>query len=81
LHEDKRQKHLQLLNTIKENIKYLTPRQVLQVKRARKLFHAIGNLTTDDLKAIIWMNLIQNNIVTTNDVNLATKVFGEDIGA
>ena len=27
------------------------------------------------------MNLIRNNIVTTADVNLATKVFGPDIGS
>jgi hypothetical protein len=74
-------KHLQLRNTIKENYKYLPPRQVLRVKRARKLFHAMGNLTADDLKAIIQMNLIQNNMVTTDNINLATKVFGDDIGA
>ena len=27
------------------------------------------------------MNLIRNNIVTTADVNLATKLFGPDIGS
>ena len=27
------------------------------------------------------MNIIQNNIITTVDVNLATKVFGPDIGS
>jgi isopentenyl diphosphate isomerase/L-lactate dehydrogenase-like FMN-dependent dehydrogenase len=54
---------------------------VLRAKRARKLFHAMGNPAADNLKAIIWMNLIQNNIVTMDDINLATKVFGEDVRA
>jgi hypothetical protein len=30
-----------------------------------RLFQAMGTLTTEDLKAMIWMNLICNNIVTT----------------
>jgi hypothetical protein len=33
----------------------------------------------DDLKAMIIMNLIKNNVVTTEDVNLATKAYGPDI--
>jgi hypothetical protein len=34
----------------------------------------------DDLKAMISMNLIKNNMVTTDDVNLATKAYGPDVG-
>jgi hypothetical protein len=40
----------------------------------------MGTPTVEDLKAMIWMNLIKNNVVTTDDVNLATKAFGPDIG-
>ena len=36
--------------------------------------------TIDNLKALIRMNLIRNNLVTTEDVNLATKAYGADIG-
>ena len=34
-----------------------------------------------DLKAIIRMNLIKNNEVSTEDVNLAEKAFGPDVNA
>jgi hypothetical protein len=39
----------------------------------------MGIPTVDDLKAMIRMNLIKNNVVTTEDVNLATKAYGADI--
>jgi hypothetical protein len=39
----------------------------------------MGTPTVDDLKAMIRMNLIKNNVVTTEDVNLATKAYGPDI--
>jgi hypothetical protein len=29
---------------------------------------------------MIWMNLIKNNVVTTDDVHLATEALGPDIG-
>ena len=41
----------------------------------------MGTPTVDDLKAMILMNIIRNNIVTTVDINLATIVFGSDIGS
>jgi hypothetical protein len=41
----------------------------------------MGTPTVSDLKAMIQMNLIKNNLVTTADINLATKAFGPDIGA
>jgi hypothetical protein len=31
------------------------------------------------MKAIIWMNAIKNNPVTTEDVNIAEKIFGPDV--
>ena len=40
----------------------------------------MGTPTVEDLKAMIRMNLIKNNVVTTDDVNLATKAYGPDVG-
>jgi hypothetical protein len=40
----------------------------------------MGTPTVEDLKAMIQMNLIRNNKVTTKDVNLAVKAFGPDVG-
>ena len=35
--------------------------------------------TVDYLKAMIFMNLIKNNVVTTDDVNLAIKAYSPDV--
>ena len=43
---------LQLVNTIKENLSYLSPQQEFQAKRARKLFQAMRMPTAKDLKGI-----------------------------
>ena len=40
----------------------------------------MGTLTVDDLKAMIQMNPIKNNKVTTDDVNLAMKDNGPYVG-
>jgi hypothetical protein len=41
----------------------------------------MGMPTTENLKAIIQMNLIWNNIVTAEEINLMARVFREDIRA
>jgi hypothetical protein len=66
--------------TLEENLKFLSPRQQKHAYQARELYDAMGTPTVDDLKAMIRLNLIWNNIVTTEDVNLAVKAFGPDVG-
>ena len=39
----------------------------------------IGIPTVEYLKATICMNIIKNNVVTTDDVNLGTKSYGPDV--
>ena len=34
----------------------------------------------DDLKAKFCMNIIKNNMVTTEDINLSTKAYRLDVG-
>jgi hypothetical protein len=70
---------MQLPNTTKEHISFLTPRQIERSKCARKLHEAMGAPTTDDLKAMVRMNLIKDNEVTTEDINLAVCAFGPDV--
>jgi hypothetical protein len=70
-----------MIQKIEENTKFLTPRQQKQARRARALYHATGTPTVDNLKAMIRMNLIWNNVITrTEDINLTTKAYGDDIG-
>ncbi len=71
----------QFVNTVDENKLFYTKRQFERAKRAHQLFHALGTAMIGDLKAVIWMNLIKNNPVTTQDVDIAQKLFGAEVGA
>ena len=68
-------------SVVTDNLKYMSKRQRKRAKAARKIFQAVGTPTTQDLKAIIRMNLIKNMEITTEDVNLAEKAFGPDVGS
>jgi hypothetical protein len=70
----KKQSHL--INTVKEKRVGYTQRQFEQAKRAQELYHIVGMLTIESLKALIKMNAIKNCPVTTEDVNNAKKIFG-----
>jgi hypothetical protein len=74
-------KPMQLMNLVTENMKFLSKQQRKRARRAREFYVAMGTPTDDDLKALVQMNLITNNVVTTADINLATKTYGPDIGA
>ena len=43
------------------------------------MYQALGMPTTMDLKAMIRINLIKDNKVTTEDITLVEKVYGLDI--
>jgi hypothetical protein len=74
-----KKKPYQFLTTVKDNMKFLSKRQQERAKKARELLEVMGTPTVDDLKAMIRMDLIKNNVVTTEAVNLATKAYGPDI--
>ncbi len=71
----------QFINTLEENKKFYTQHQFEQAKRARELFHSLGTPLINDMKALIQMNTIKNNPVTTEDVDIAKKIFGPDISS
>ena len=70
----------QMLNTLKENKKFFTPRQFEHAKLTRDLFHSLGCPSLKNLKGVIRMNMIRDNPVTTKDIDLAEHIFGPDIG-
>jgi hypothetical protein len=74
-----KKKPYQFRTTVKDNMKFLSKRQQERAKKARELLEVMGLPKVDDLKAMIRMNLIKNNVVTTEDVNLAMKAYGPDI--
>jgi hypothetical protein len=72
-------KKVQFLETVDENKKFYTKRQFQRAKRACKLLYSLGYPSINDMKAIIWKNAIKNNPVTTEDINIAEKIFGPDV--
>ena len=69
------------VQTVEENMQFHTPREVARAKKARNLLAALGFPTVADLKTAIAMNAIADLPVTTNDVVLAEKIFGPDLGS
>ena len=49
-------------------------------KESSKDLQSDKNPTVEDLKTMIQMDLIKNNVVTTDDINLATKSYGPGVG-
>ena len=77
----KQYRNVQFLSSIEENKGFFTKNQFERAKKARDLYHAIGTPSINDFKAILRMNMISNNPVTTEDINVAERIFGPDIGA
>ncbi len=69
-----------LVTTVSDNAAFYTTRQFERAKLARELYHALGTPSINDFKSIIRMNTINNNPVVTEDIVLAEKIFGPDIG-
>ena len=69
------------VTTVEELKQLYTDRQVKRATRARDLLHALGNPSLSDLKAVLKMNAIANNPVTTSDLAIAEHIFGPDVGS
>jgi hypothetical protein len=69
-------KESHMINTVKENRVGYTQRQFEQAKRAQELYHIVGTPTVETFKTLIKLNAIRNCPVTTEDVNIAKKIFG-----
>ena len=71
-----------MLNTVDENKTFYIQRQFERAKQACDLYHALGSSTSsiNYLKSILYMNMINNKPVTTDDINISEKIFGPDIG-
>lgn len=70
----------QLVTTVKENRMGFTERQFDRAKQARRLYHIVGCPSLENFKHILRQNIIKNCPVTSEDVNIAEKIFGGDIG-
>ena len=57
-----------------------TPREIKKAKQARDLLAALGTPSVSDLKKIISMNATSNLPVKVEDIDLAERIFGPDVG-
>jgi hypothetical protein len=70
----------QFLNKAEENLRFLSPRQQKRARQAQELCESMGTPAVDNLKAMTCMDLIKNNLVTTDATILATKAHPPDVG-
>ena len=80
-YHDTRNREITLVQTVQENEKGYSQRQIQDAKKARGLYAKIGYPSARDFKTIISKNLILNCPVTASDVARAEKIYGQDIHA
>ena len=69
-----------LVSTVKENRLGYTQRQFERAKRARALYHKTSCPSLEAFKHLIRQNIIQDCPVTVEDINIAERIFGPDVG-
>ena len=67
------------VQTIEENAKFLTPKEIAQANVAKQLLHALGYPLVVDLKTIIKTNMIQDNPVTESNIKLMECLYRQNI--
>ena len=70
-----------MVNTVAENLRGFTKKQIERARVARKLYHKMGCPSVRNMKFALRQKLIQNCPVTVEDINIAEQIFGADIGA
>ena len=68
------------MDSVQENMKMFTNRQIERAKLTRKIYHALGTPSLNDFKLIVTANSIKNLPITVDDIKTAEMIFGEDIG-
>ena len=66
-----------IITSITENSLGYTNRQFEQAKRARRLYHNVGEPTVENFKYMLRSNIIKDCPVTEKDANIVEKIFGQ----
>ena len=67
------------VQTIEENAKFLSPKEIAQPNVAKWLLHVLGYPSVVDLKTIIKRNVIWDNPITESNVKLMECLSGPNI--
>jgi len=73
-HRDKNNMNNNMITTEKEAKRLYTPEQRRRAVRARRLFDAVGPMTTENFKAVLRTNIIQDNPVKQEDCDIADAI-------
>jgi hypothetical protein len=68
-----------MVNTVKSKREGLTDREFERAKAARRALGMVSYPLPRDFKNMVRSNMIKNCSVTSNDINNAHKMFGDDI--
>ena len=67
------------MKTVSKNAVPYSDKQFARAKRARQLYHAIGEPSVDNFRHAIRANMIQGCPVTVKDINIAERIFGPGV--
>ena len=67
------------VQTIEENAKFLTPKEIACTNVAKQLLHILGYPFVVNLKTITKMDVIQDNPITESNIKLMEHLCGPDI--
>jgi hypothetical protein len=70
-----------LVQTVRENFKGYTKREILQAKKARRAQAMIGSPSGKDYKEMVSSNIIKNCPITVSDMTNARNIFGPDFAS
>ena len=76
---DPNTQHLSFVNTVSDNLTRYSRRQIGQARVARELLAKVGYPKESDLKSILDLGLFHNCSITSNDVDMATQIYGPSI--
>ena len=76
-----RTEELILVNTVKENERKYTKREVKEAKKAQRLNELIDYPSRVDMDAMLNNNLIKDCPVTPSDYRRAVDIYGVDLGS
>ena len=69
-----------LIQTVHDNERMFTPRQIESAKQARDLYEMIGRPSYQKFMNIIQNNLLQNVKITVKDICHAECIYGKELG-
>ena len=69
------------VNTVADNMRVFSPRQIAAAERARDLYIMMARPSPSNFKYMLQHQLIKNTPVTYNDALRAETIFGPDLGS